>query len=432
MRSYIYSRLQPTKYISLIPNEQGDLFALFSNTPPQQRLYRDRLKSAIIPTHSSLTGKRRSKLFSFDLLASDNRARAGIFHTPHGDLPTPIFAPVGTQATVKALTPAHLEELGAVLVLSNTYHLYLRPGADLVSEMGGLHKFMQWPHPILTDSGGYQVFSLASMRKIDNDGVTFKSHIDGSTHRFTPEKSIEIQQNLGADIIMAFDECAPPYDRAYNESAMARTHAWAERCCKAKTRSDQALFGIVQGGVFPDLREQSAAFISQLDLPGIAIGGLSVGETKAEMNSMLELLDPLLPREKPRYLMGVGSPEDLINGIARGIDLFDCVLPTRLARHQAAMTRTGRINLMNTVNARDPRPIDETCDCYTCLHFTRAYLRHLIVAHEMLASTLISIHNVTVLLNLVREAREAILAGEFEPFAARFLSEYNPTKVETP
>jgi len=332
--------------------------------------------------------------------------------------------PVGTQATVKAVTPAQLKETGAQLVLSNTYHLYLRPGADLVAEMGGLHEFMCWPRPMLTDSGGFQVFSLAEMRKIDEDGVTFKSHIDGSMHRFTPEKSIEIQQKLGADIIMAFDECAPPYDRAYNERAVQRTHAWAERCLAAKTRPDQALFGIVQGGIFPDLRQQSAEFIASLGFPGHAIGGLSVGETKAEMNDMLEVVNAVLPEDKPRYLMGVGSPEDLIEGILRGVDIFDCVLPTRLARHQSAMTRTGRINLMNAVNAHDARPIDEHCGCYTCTNFTRAYLRHLIVAKEILAATLISIHNIYTLLQLVRDARQAILNGTYEEFAAHFLENY--------
>jgi len=370
-----------------------------------------------------------SQPFQFDLLARDGRARAGVFHTPHGDIPTPIFAPVGTQATVKAVTPAQLEEIGASLVLSNTYHLYLRPGADLVAEMGGLHQFMQWPHPMLTDSGGFQVFSLADMRKIDDDGVTFKSHIDGSTHRFTPESAVAIEEKLGADIIMAFDECAPPYDRAYNERAVARTHAWAERCLRAKTRPDQALFGIVQGGIFPDLRVQSAEFISSLGFPGHAIGGLSVGETKHEMNTMLEVVDAVLPEDKPRYLMGVGSPEDLINGIRRGVDIFDCVLPTRLARHQAAMTFTGRINLMNTVNARDERPIDAACGCYTCRHFTRAYLRHLIVAKEMLAATLISIHNLFTLLELVRQSRAAILNGTFESFADDFLANYASSKT---
>ncbi|NTU75132.1 MAG: tRNA guanosine(34) transglycosylase Tgt [Anaerolineaceae bacterium] len=362
--------------------------------------------------------------FSFERIAQQGHARAGVFHTPHGPIPTPIFAPVGTQATVKAVSPAQLAETGASLVLSNTYHLYLRPGAELVEEMGGLHQFMQWPNPMLTDSGGFQVFSLSEMRKIDEEGVTFKSHIDGSTHRFTPEKSIEIQQKLGADIIMAFDECASPYDRDYNQRAMKRTHAWAERCIKAKTREDQALFGIVQGGIFPDLREESAKYISSLGFPGHAIGGLSVGETKPEMHAMLEVVNAILPEDKPRYLMGVGSPEDLINGIARGVDIFDCVLPTRLARHQSAMTLTGRINMMNATNAHDHRPIDETCPCYTCQHFTRAYLRHLIVAKEMLASTLISIHNISTLLRLVNEARQAIIESRFDQYAEQFLSAY--------
>lgn len=367
----------------------------------------------------------QSEPFQFDLIAREGNARAGVFHTPHGDIPTPIFAPVGTQATVKAVTPAQLEELGANLVLSNTYHLYLRPGADLVAEMGGLHEFMQWPHPMLTDSGGFQVFSLADMRKIDADGVTFKSHIDGSMHRFTPEVSIAIQEKLGADIIMAFDECAPPLDRAYNERAMARTHAWAERCLKAKTRPDQALFGIVQGGIFPDLRAQSAEFIASLGFPGHAIGGLSVGESKEDMNAMLETVNAVLPENKPRYLMGVGSPEDLINGILRGVDIFDCVLPTRLARHTAAMTFSGRINLMNAANAHDHHPIDEACGCYTCQHFTRAYLRHLVVSKEMLAATLISIHNIYTLLEIVRRSRVAIQNGSFEQFAADFLANYH-------
>jgi queuine tRNA-ribosyltransferase len=365
------------------------------------------------------------RLFWYELIAQQGQARAGIFHTPHGDIPTPIFAPVGTQATVKAITPAQLHEMAASLILSNTYHLYLRPGADLVAEMGGLHKFMNWPNPILTDSGGFQVFSLAQIRKVDDDGVTFKSHIDGSTHRFTPEKSMEIQQKLGADIIMAFDECAPPYDRDYSQSAMQRTHAWAQRCQQAKTRSDQALFGIVQGGAFADLRCQSAEFITSLDFPGYAIGGLSVGETKADMNAMLEVVNPILPPDKPRYLMGVGSPEDLINGVLRGVDIFDCVLPTRLARHQAAMTTTGRINLMNASFSHDPQPIEEGCTCYTCQNFSRAYLRHLIVAKEMLSAILISIHNLHTLLNLMRQARQAIIEQRYDAFAAEFLANYD-------
>jgi queuine tRNA-ribosyltransferase len=359
-------------------------------------------------------------MFEFEVIATQGRARAGLLHTPHGDLPTPVFAPVGTQATVKATTPAQLDELGASLVLSNTYHLYLRPGDERVAALGGLHRFMNWPHPMLTDSGGYQVFSLADSRKIDEDGVTFKSHIDGSMHRFTPEKSIAIQENLGADIIMAFDECAPPYDREYNQRAVARTHAWAERCLQAKTRPDQALFGIVQGGVFADLRTESAGFISSLGFPGHAIGGLSVGETKAEMNTMLEVVDSILPQDKPRYLMGVGTPQDLVNGVQRGIDIFDCVLPTRLARHNAAMTRTGRLNLVNASFADDPLPIDETCACYTCRNFTRAYLRHLIIAKEMLSATLLSIHNLHTLLELVRQIRQAIIEDRFDVFAQGF------------
>ena len=346
--------------------------------------------------------------FRYELMAQDGDARSGVFYTPHGEIPTPVFAPVGTQATVKALTPEQVKGTGASLILVNTYHLYLRPGADLVAEMGGLHPFMQWDGPILTDSGGYQVFSLAEMRKVDDEGVTFKSHIDGSTHRLTPEKATKIQEQLGADIIMAFDECAPPYDRGYNEMAMQRTHDWAVRCHQVHDRPDQALFGIVQGGVFPDLRKQSAEFISGLGFPGHAIGGLSVGETKEEMHAMIEVVNGILPRDKPRYLMGVGTPEDLVNGVMRGIDIFDCVLPTRLARHQAAMTMTGRLNLMNATFARDPQPIDPECGCYTCRRFSRAYIRHLIIAREMLAATLISIHNIHVLEDLMFRVRLAI------------------------
>jgi len=353
-------------------------------------------------------------MFEYEVLATQGRARAGVFHTPHGDLETPVFAPVGTQATVKTLTPAQLEELGASLVLANTYHLYLRPGDELVAKLGGLHEFMQWPHPILTDSGGYQVFSLAETRKIDDEGVTFKSHIDGSTHRFTPEKSILIQENLGADIIMAFDECSNPNDRAYTPVAMERTHRWAERCLETHRRSDQALFGIIQGGVDAGLRAESTRFIASRPFPGIAVGGLSVGETKEEMHAMLDVIQPLLPENKPRYLMGVGTPEDLIDGISRGIDIFDCVLPTRLARHNAAFSPEGRLNLMNAVYAADPRPIDANCTCYTCRTFSRAYLHHLISAKEFLAGTLLSIHNVHALIQLVNDIRVSILEGTFE------------------
>jgi queuine tRNA-ribosyltransferase len=363
--------------------------------------------------------------FSFHLEATDGAARAGTFVTAHGDLPTPLFAPVGTQATVKAVTPEQLDGIGATLVLCNTYHLYLRPGANLVADMGGLHHFMQWEKPLLTDSGGFQVFSLADMRTIDDDGATFKSHIDGSMHRLTPEKAVEIQEKLGADIIMAFDECAAPYDRNNIVSAMKRTHIWADRCRNAQTRSDQALFGIVQGGVFADLREQSAIAISRMGFPGHAIGGLSVGEKKSEMYAMVEVVNAVLPQEKPRYLMGVGTVEDLLEGILRGVDIFDCVLPTRLARHHAAMTRTGRLNLMNASFAKDEHPIDSVCTCYTCQHFSRGYLRHLIVAREMLSATLLSIHNLFTLLELTRKARQAILAGQYMDFRADWMMKKN-------
>ena len=361
--------------------------------------------------------------FGFELLARDpaSRARAGVFHTPHGPLETPVFAPVGTQATVKALTPAQLEEIGATLVLANTYHLYLRPGDELVRDQGGIHQFMAWQRPVLTDSGGFQVFSLAKINRIDDDGVTFRSHIDGSTHRLTPERAIAIQENLGADIIMAFDECAAPYDRVYNEAAQARTHAWAERCRTAQSRDDQALFGIVQGGIFPDLREQSACFIAGLEFPGNAIGGLSVGETKAEMDAMLDVVTQVLPESKPRYLMGVGTPQDLLECVLRGIDIFDCVLPTRMARNKTAITWSGRLNLTNAGFARDERPVEAECDCYCCQNFSRGYLRHLLVADEILGAVLLSIHNLRTLIRLMQAVRSAILAGALEPFAARFL-----------
>jgi len=368
-------------------------------------------------------------MFEFTLAAQSGRARAGVFRTPHGDLLTPVFAPVGTAATVKALTPAQLKELGASLVLSNTYHLYLRPGDELVRDLGGLHAFMQWDGPLLTDSGGFQVFSLSDIRRIDDDGVTFKSHLDGSTHRFTPERSIAIQENLGADIIMAFDECPPPLDEAYNRVALARTHAWAERCLRAKTRSDQALFGIVQGGIFPSLREESARFLTALDFPGYAIGGLAVGETKAQMHATLDMVEPLLPAHKPRYLMGVGAPEDLVNGVARGMDMFDCVLPTRLARNGAALTRTGRLNLNNAAFARDPLPVEAGCACYCCSHFTRAYVRHLVTSKEILGAVLLTVHNVHLLLTLMREMRAAILDGTFADYAADFLANFQPASA---
>jgi len=364
--------------------------------------------------------------FYFEVVKTQGRARAGVFHTPHGDLLTPVFAPVGTQATVKAVTPKQLEEHGATLVLSNTYHLHLRPGEDLVREMGGLHEFMRWPGPILTDSGGFQVFSLAQINKIDEDGVTFRSHIDGSKHRFTPEVSMAIQESLGADIIMAFDQCPVPTDRAIVEAAVARTSAWAKRCREAHPDdSKQALFGIVQGGIFEDQRAASAHALLPLDCPGYAVGGLAVGESKQEMYQTLDFTLPLLPENKPRYLMGVGVPDDLAEGILRGIDIFDCVLPTRLARHHSAFAPEGRLNLMNATFARDERPIDETCDCYTCKTFTRAYIRHLIVAKELLAGTLISIHNLRALIRLMEQIRGYITDGSFESRVPELLIQWS-------
>ncbi|MBN1219386.1 MAG: tRNA guanosine(34) transglycosylase Tgt [Anaerolineae bacterium] len=364
--------------------------------------------------------------FSFELIAEDqhSQARAGIIHTPHGDIPTPVFAPVGTQATVKTLTPAELHDLGASLILGNTYHLYLRPGADLIADFGGLHQFMQWDGPILTDSGGFQIFSLTSLREVDEEGVTFRSHIDGSSHRFTPENVIAAQEKLGADIIMAFDECSPPEDYEYNVTALARTHRWAERCLAAHRRSDQALYGIVQGGVFADLRAQSAEFLTALDFPGYAIGGLSVGETKAQMHAMLEVLHPLLPRHKPRYLMGVGSPEDLFECVGRGIDQFDCVLPTRIARNGAVFTAQGRLNLRNARFAADKNPIEPDCRCYTCRHFSLAYLRHLVIAKETLALRLATLHNLHFILEIMRRIRQSILDGTFAAYKSAFLTTY--------
>jgi queuine tRNA-ribosyltransferase len=292
----------------------------------------------------------------------------------------------------------------------------------VIQEFGGLHNFMNWRKPILTDSGGFQVFSLGNLRKISDDGVVFKSHIDGSTHYFSPESAIMIQEKLGADIIMAFDECPEPHDRKYNEQALARTHRWAERCQQAKNRTDQALFGIVQGGIFTDLRAQSAEFLTSLDFPGYSIGGLSVGESKEDMLAVIEVVTAILPETKPRYLMGVGTPNDLIEGIRRGIDMFDCVLPTRLARHHAAQTLHGRLNLSKADYSRDHAPIDSDCGCYTCANFSRAYLRHLIIAKEMLASTLISIHNIFTLTSLAQTLRKSILEERFDKTAAQLLA----------
>jgi queuine tRNA-ribosyltransferase len=361
-----------------------------------------------------------SSSFSFELVATDGPARAGLAKTQHGEIPTPAFMPVGTQATVKAMAPRDLHDLGASIILGNAYHLYLRPGAERIARLGGLHSFMGWDRPILTDSGGFQVFSLAKRRKIDANGVTFRSHIDGSEHRFTPEKAIAIQENLGADIIVCLDECAPADDYDYNVHALARTHAWAKQCKAAKKRSDQALFGIVQGGVFADLREQSARYLTDVSFDGYAIGGLSVGETKEKMHATLEVVTPILPADQPRYLMGVGTPEDLVECVARGMDMFDCVLPTRTARNGSALTRAGRINLRNARFADDAAPIEPGCTCYACTHFCRAYVRHLTTADEILGHQLLTVHNLHLMLTIAREIREAVLEGRFEAYRSAF------------
>jgi queuine tRNA-ribosyltransferase len=363
--------------------------------------------------------------FELETTLPGGAARVGQLTTPHGVMPTPAFMPVGTQASVKALAPDDLRELRAPCVLANTYHLFLRPGAALVAEFGGLHGFMGWDGPMLTDSGGFQVFSLSHNRKIDDDGVTFRSHLDGSLHRFTPESVIATEELLGADIIMVLDECTPyPSDHAYNRQALARTHAWAERCRAAQTRPDQALFAIVQGSTFPDLRAESARALTALDFPGYALGGLSVGEPKELMHAMLDVTVPLLPAARPRYLMGVGSPEDLWEGVARGIDMFDCVLPTRVARNGALLTRAGRIPIKSPRYAHRQDPIEPDCDCYTCRHFSLGYLHHLFRAKELLAYRLNSIHNVRFLVRLTEEIRAAILDGTFAERKAAFLAGY--------
>jgi len=350
--------------------------------------------------------------FRYELIKTckQSGARLGVLHTPHGLIETPCYMPVGTQATVKSMTPRDLKDVGASIILANTYHLFLRPGHELVREAGGLHRFMNWDRPILTDSGGFQVFSLGKINRIQEDGVEFRSHIDGSRHFFTPEKVMEIEQALGADIAMCFDECAPyPADHAYTLRAMHRTHRWAERCKHTHTRSDQALFGIVQGGMYADLRIESAKHIADMDFIGNAIGGLSVGEPKHIMYDMLETLMPHMPTNKPRYLMGVGSPDCLVEGAIRGVDMFDCVLQTRCARNGLALTHYGKRMLRNKEFERDFTPIEEGCQCYTCQNFTRAYIRHLIKANEILAAQLITIHNLHFSLHLMEEIKSAII-----------------------
>lgn len=369
--------------------------------------------------------------FTIESRCPSTAARTGVLSTPHGPVHTPAFMPVGTQATVKSLSPDELHELGAECILANSYHLYLRPGSDVVARLKGLHHFMGWDRAILTDSGGFQVFSLAHLRKIGDDGVRFRSHLDGSEHFFSPERVIRIEEELGADIIMAFDECAPyPSSPEYCARAMERTHRWAERCLAARTRPDQAIFGIVQGGTYPRLREQSARFLAELGFEGFGIGGLSVGEPKSLMYSVLEETVRHLPAHKPRYLMGVGSPEDLFECVSRGVDMFDCVLPTRIARNGALFTRRGRLNIRNARYLDDGAPVEEGCQCYTCRHFSRAYLRHLIKADELLGLRLATIHNLHFLLDLAREIRASISDGTFPSLMARFEAHYVPVEEE--
>ena len=365
--------------------------------------------------------------FAFQIHRTDSGARRSTFLTPHGPVEMPAFAPVGTAANVKTLEPRDLTELGVSILLANTYHLYLRPGHDRIERLGGLHSFMGWDGPILTDSGGYQVFSLAHRRQLDADGVTFRSHIDGSVHRFTPERVIEIEERLGADIAMVLDECADPHDPDYLAQALSRTHAWAERCRTAHSRPDQALFGIVQGGIYPELRAESARILTGLDFPGYAIGGLAVGETKEQMYATLDATCPHLPAHKPRYLMGVGAPEDIVEAVWRGVDLFDCVLPTRIARNGTLLTSVGRFNIRNARFAEDTRPIQEACDCYTCRTFSRAYLRHLIISREISGLRLATIHNLHFMQRLMEQIRAAIAQNTFASFRTEFLQAYQIT-----
>lgn len=359
-------------------------------------------------------------------------ARLGSFETPHGIIKTPIFMPVGTKATVKSLDYRDLEALSTEIILSNTYHLAMRPGADSIEKMGGLHKWMNWDHPILTDSGGFQVFSLEEMRKITDEGVEFKSHLDGSKHFFTPESVIKIEEQLGADIIMAFDECAKAdVSESYAKEAMIRTHKWATRCKMAKTRADQALFGIVQGGSYKHLREESAKFMSELNTPGIAIGGVSVGESFEQKMYAIESALPFIPKEKPRYLMGVGTPDDIIESIDRGMDMFDCVLATRLARHNAFWDFDGRHDITNEIYKFDDSSLCQEIDCYASKEFSKSYLRHLMIENEILGIRLLTIHNIAFLFHLIKKIRYHINEGTFKKFKQEFLTRFKSTHDKT-
>lgn len=364
---------------------------------------------------------------NYELVAEDRKtgARAGLLHTPHGVFKTPMFMPVGTQATVKTVTPEELEEMGSQIILSNTYHLFLRPGIELIHEAGELHRFMNWNKGILTDSGGFQVFSLGAMRKITEEGVYFRSFLDGSKQFLSPEISIRAQEDLGSDIAMAFDECIPyPADYEYARKSTERTTRWAKRCIKAHQRTDRGIFGIIQGGMYKDLRKQSAMEISSMPFDGVAVGGLSVGEPHDLMYDILEETTQWMPKGKARYLMGVGTPDCLVEGVARGVDMFDCVFPTRVARNGMAMIHTGRMNMKNKQYERDFRPIEESCGCYTCRNYTRAYIRHLYKSEELLAFRLVTIHNLYFLLQFMRDMREAIVQGNFSEFREHFMEHY--------
>jgi queuine tRNA-ribosyltransferase len=364
----------------------------------------------------------------FKLTASDNRARAGVLSLSHGDIPTPVFMPVGTQATVKTVSPDELIDMGANIILSNAYHLYLRPGIEVIENAGGIHRFMNWEKNVLTDSGGFQIFSLARLNSITDEGATFQSHIDGSRHFINPEKAMQIQNSIGADIIMCFDECVPS-DAGKERSleALIRTTGWAKRCKTELARlnpSDRYLFGIVQGGIFEDLRRRSSRELIDIDFPGYAIGGLSVGEERDIMYDMLWVMDEELPENKPRYLMGVGVPEDILEAVERGVDMFDCVFPTRAGRHSTAFSRRGKLPLKNKEFEFDLNPIDKECSCYTCRNFSLSYIRHLFMAKEMLAMRLTALHNLHFLLDLTAQARQAIIDGRFKAFKDEFLSRY--------
>ena len=368
----------------------------------------------------------------YKLIKKDGRARRGEITTPHGTIQTPVFMPVGTAGAVKAMKPEDVKKMGAEIILGNTYHLYLRPGHELVREAGGLHKFMNWDRAILTDSGGFQVFSLGQLRKITEEGVEFRSHIDGSKHFISPEKSIEIQTALGSDIMMAFDECAPyPADRSYVEESMQMTARWLARCKEAwKDRENQALFGIMQGGMYKDLRRESAKMTVDMDLPGYAIGGLSVGEPKEIMIDVLDDCAELLPEDKPRYLMGVGTPDYLFEAVEHGIDMCDCVEPTRIARHGMATTSHGRLNIKNAKFERDFGPLDPECDCYTCRHYSRAYLRHMFKSGEIMSSMLLSEHNLHFLVKTMENIRKAIEEERFLEYKKEFYEKYGYEQTE--